>query len=151
MSARAAYVLKPGEGERVMLRDRGALASIKADGAGTAGGFALIESLPAPGAPGLAPHRHRRSDEALYVLEGRVRARIGEETVDAAAGTFIFIPRGTVHAFANAGTEPARVLVLFVPAGLEQYLRDTAAAYTTGVPDAAEIAALRRRHDVEMA
>jgi quercetin dioxygenase-like cupin family protein len=86
----------------------------------------------------------------LYVLEGRVRVQLGAETTEADAGTFVYIPRGTVHAFAAAGSEPARVLVLFLPAGLEQYLRDTASAYRDGDPDAADIAALRRRHDVEM-
>jgi quercetin dioxygenase-like cupin family protein len=151
MPRRAAYVLKPGDGEQIALRDRGAAATIKADGASTGGQFALVESVPAPGEPGLGAHLHRRSDEALYVLEGRVRVRLGGETIEAGAGTFIFIPREAVHAFANAGTGPARVLVLFAPAGLEQFLRDTAAAYTTGTPDSAGVAALRRRYDVEMA
>jgi quercetin dioxygenase-like cupin family protein len=144
-------VVKPREGERLALRDRGAVADIKADATRTAGEFALVESVAARGEPGLAAHLHRQSDEALYVLEGNVRVRLGDETLQAGAGTFIFIPRGTVHAFANAGDAPARLLVLFVPAGLEQYLRDTAVAFNAGTPGPAEIAALRRRHDVEMA
>ncbi|HLW46842.1 MAG TPA: cupin domain-containing protein [bacterium] len=151
MAARAPYVVKPGHGERLALRDRGAAATVLADGGRTAGLFALVESVPEAGAPGLGAHLHRRSDEALYVLEGRVRAQLGGETTEADAGTFIYIPRGTVHAFAAAGPGPARVLVLFCPAGLERYLRDTAAAYGAGVPEAAEVAALRHHHDVEMA
>lgn len=150
MPAHASYVVKPGDGERLALRDRGAVATIKADGRRTAGRFALVESAPSPGKPGLGAHRHRQSDEALYVLEGRVRAQLGTKTMVVGAGTFIYIPRGTVHTFAAAGSEPARVLVLFLPAGLEQYLRDTASAYRGGSPDVAEIAALRRRHDIEM-
>jgi mannose-6-phosphate isomerase-like protein (cupin superfamily) len=149
MSAHAPYLVKPGDGERLALRDRGAAASIKADGTRTAGGFALIETAPGPGQPGLAAHRHRCSDEALYVLDGRVRVRIGGDTVEVEAGTFVFIPRGTVHAFANAGHSQARLLVLFVPAGLEDYLRDTAAAYRSSAPTPTETSALRTRHDIE--
>jgi hypothetical protein len=44
--------VKPGDGERVALRDRDAVAIIKADGRRTAGRFALVESAPAPGQPG---------------------------------------------------------------------------------------------------
>jgi len=151
MPAGGSYVLEPGQGERLALRDRGAVATIKADGHGTGGSFGLVESAPAPGEPGLAPHRHRHADEALYVLEGRVRAQVGEKTAIAGPGTFIYIARGTVHAFANAGDGPAKLLVMFAPAGLEQYLKETARAYAAGAPDAAAVAALRRRHDVEMA
>jgi quercetin dioxygenase-like cupin family protein len=151
MPARGPYIAPPESGERLALRDRGAVAHIKADAAATGGAFALVESVPAAGEPGLPAHVHRRSDEALYVLEGRVRVRLGDTTSEAGAGTFIFVPRGTIHAFANAGAAPARVLVLFVPAGLEQYLREAAAAYAAGAPSETAIAALRRRHDVEMA
>ncbi len=146
------YVLGPGGGERIALPDRGADAALKAAGEQTGGLFSLVESAPAPGEPGLAPHLHRHSDEALYVLAGRIRVRLGSETLDAPAGSFVYIPRGTVHGFANPGPDPARVLVLFVPAGLEQFLRETAEAYaadSTPAPGALE--ALRRRHDVELA
>jgi mannose-6-phosphate isomerase-like protein (cupin superfamily) len=151
MSEDRSYVLEPGRGERVALPDRGAVATVKADRDRTRGLFGLVESAPAPGEPGLAPHRHRHADEALYVLEGQIRARVGDETRIAGPGTFIYIARGTVHAFANAGSGPARLLVFFVPAGLEQYLRETAAAYDAGTPGLDVVAALRRRHDVEMA
>ncbi len=159
-------VVMPGGGRRVRLPDRGAEATFKVAGDETGGRLAIVESAPAPGAPGLPPHRHRRSDEALYVLEGELAVRVGRRTVQAPAGSFIFIPRGTVHAFSNPGPAAARVLVIFAPAGLEQFLEETAELYRrdrsrgsaeeeqrSGVsraPDPPRLAALRNRHDTEI-
>lgn len=145
-------VLIPGGGTRIALPDRGASATLKAVGEDTGGRFAVVESVPLPGAPGLPPHRHRNSDEALYVLEGEVKIRVAGRTVDAPSGSFAFIPRGTVHAFSNPGTKPARVLVIFAPAGLERYLEETAKAFVEsgGAPDPETLRAIRAAHDTEL-
>ncbi len=39
----------------------------------------------------------------------------------ATAGSFVFIPRGTVHAWALTGQEPAKILAILSPPGLEQF------------------------------
>ncbi len=143
----------PAGGERIELPDRGASATLLAVGEDTQDRLAVVESAPVPGAPGLPPHRHRNSDEALYVLEGEVRIRVAGRTVDAPSGSFAFIPRGTVHAFWNPGVRPARVLVIFVPAGLERYLSETANAFVAsgGAPDPDTLRAIRAKHDTEFA
>jgi len=145
-------VLTPGGGKRITLTDRGARVTLKAVGEDTGGRFSLVESAPAPGAPGLPPHRHRHSDEGLYVTEGELAVRVGERTVVAPAGTFIFIPRGTVHAFSNPGPRPAKVLIIFSPAGLEKYLEETAEACSAagGLPDPRTLEAIRKKHDTEL-
>ncbi|HLW60502.1 MAG TPA: cupin domain-containing protein [bacterium] len=124
----------------------------KAGAGETRGRFSVVESAPIPGAPELGRHRHRLSDEALYVLEGTVAARVGERTVRAPAGSFVFIPRGTPHMFWNPGPHPARVLVIFAPAGLERFLEETAEAPRESgrPPEAGTLAAIRRRHDIEL-
>lgn len=144
--------LMSGEGQTISLPDRGARAAFKATGEDTGGRFAIVESCPAPGAPGLPGHRHRRSDEALYVLEGQVVIRLGDRTLNAPAGSFAFIPRGTVHMFRNPGPLPARVLVIFVPAGLERFLEETAAAFATsgGAPAPSVLEEIRANHDTEL-
>lgn len=100
---------------------------LKATGAETGGGAAFLEATSAPGAR-LAPHVHHGSDEAIYVLEGQVRYRIGERTVEAPAGAFVFVPRGTVHAAETVGAAPARVLAAYLPAGPERTLEAMARA-----------------------
>jgi mannose-6-phosphate isomerase-like protein (cupin superfamily) len=61
----------------------------------------------------IAPlHAHRRDDEAWYVLEGALRFRLGDETVQAEAGGAVIAPRGTPHTYWNPSAEPARYLLV---------------------------------------
>jgi mannose-6-phosphate isomerase-like protein (cupin superfamily) len=76
--------------------------------------FSVFESSPPPGAkPPL--HMHRSSDEAWYVIAGTVIFAFGAERSEREAGSFVFVPRGVVHSFANLGPGPARVLVIGSP------------------------------------
>ena len=74
-------------------------------------------------APGEGPplHTHANEDEAWYVLGGRLRFRIGEALHSAEAGAFVYVPRGVPHCFQNQGSGPARILVIFTPAGMEHF------------------------------
>lgn len=151
-TADGSVFLTPGAGRRIALPDRGASATLKAVGSDTGGRLAVVESAPAPGAPGLAMHRHHRSDEALYILEGTVTVRLGARTVRAPAGSFVFVPRDTSHMFWNPGPGPARVLVIFAPAGVERFLEETAAAFAAaqGSPDPATLCEIRTKYDTEL-
>ena len=61
----------------------------------------------------MAPlHVHHDDDEAWYVLEGRLRVRVGDEDHDVAAGGAVIGPRGMPHTFGNPDPEPARYLVV---------------------------------------
>jgi hypothetical protein len=53
------------------------------------------------------------------VLSGEFRSRVGGEQVDASAGSYVLVPRGTPHALA-AGPDGGRLLTLMVPGGLEE-------------------------------
>lgn len=144
--------LPPGAGRHFSLPDRGAVAILKAAGSDTRGQFSVVESAPDPGAPGLAMHRHRRSDEALYILEGEVSVRVGDRREIIPAGSFVLIPRGVAHMFWNPGPNLARVLVIFAPAGLERFLEETAGAFAgaRGMPDPSLLREIRTKHDTEM-
>jgi len=62
--------------------------------------------------PGSGPprHVHYGCDELFYVLEGQFLFLVGERQVSGSPGTFVFIPRGTVHAAKVVGTSRARCL-----------------------------------------
>jgi mannose-6-phosphate isomerase-like protein (cupin superfamily) len=60
-------------------------------------------------------HVHRRDDEAWYVLEGRLGFRIGEAVLEAGVGEAVLAPKGVAHTYWNAGTGPARYLVVMTP------------------------------------
>jgi mannose-6-phosphate isomerase-like protein (cupin superfamily) len=64
----------------------------------------------------IAPlHVHHADDEAWYVLEGALRFRLGDEELEATAGTGVLAPKGTPHAYGNARTELARYLLVMTP------------------------------------
>ena len=98
--------------------------TIKLTEAETGGALSMFESTPGPGA-GPPEHVHANEDEVLYVLEGTVRFKLGDEMRETAAGGIAFIPRGLHHAWQNIGSEPARLMFFFTPAspGMEQFFR----------------------------
>ena len=93
------------------------------DGEETGGRFALVRHLFAPRLLAAPLHRHHREDEFTYVLSGRVGAVLGDDEVVAGAGDLVVKPRNQWHTYWNAGNEPAAVLDLVSPAGLEQFFR----------------------------
>jgi hypothetical protein len=61
----------------------------------------------------IAPlHLHHRDDEAWYVLQGTLCVRVGEEIVEARAGSAVLAPRGTPHTYWNPGPGAARYLLV---------------------------------------
>ena len=44
-------------------------------------------------------HVHDEDDEAWHVLEGTLRFRLGERTVDAGAGATVFVPARVPHTY----------------------------------------------------
>ena len=80
----------------------------------------------APGRTGPEPHVHRDEDDAFYVLDGELTFLLGDEDVAAPAGTFVLVPPGVEHTFANRTAEPVRVLNIHAPAGFDRRLMGTA-------------------------
>ncbi len=110
-------VLSSGEGKTVPVP--GHKITHKVVGADTRGAYSLLEvEMTGDGPP---QHIHKNEDEAFYVLEGEVKFLLGETTSIAKAGSFVLVPRGTVHAWCRAGQEPAKLLAIFSPPGFEQF------------------------------
>src|ERR671922_702289 len=61
------------------------------------------------------PHTHRDEDEAWYVLEGRLGFQLGDQEIEAGPGDAVVGPRGTPHSYWNAGSGPARYLIVMGP------------------------------------
>jgi quercetin dioxygenase-like cupin family protein len=86
----------------------------------TDGSVAVLE-VTIPPKTLVKPHQHSKEDEFTLVLSGRVGARIGGDThEEIAAGASIVKPRGVPHALWNVTDEPARILEIVMPAGLER-------------------------------
>jgi quercetin dioxygenase-like cupin family protein len=89
----------------------------------TADAYFVMEGLVPPGG-GPPPHTHSREDETLYILDGECEVHIDDETFIASAGDFVNLPKGSVHRFANTGSRPMRLILTFVPAGIERFFQE---------------------------
>ncbi len=113
-----AKVLRPGEGEQAF----GIV--FKATGADSLGHFSFGESHLEPGAPGPPLHIHDTHDEAFYVAEGDLTMRAGDDTILATKGTFVFVPAGVVHGFANRSDAPVILIGIHAPGGYDEIFRE---------------------------
>jgi mannose-6-phosphate isomerase-like protein (cupin superfamily) len=125
MSTTRAQILEPGEG-RPMTPAAGVVISLKSTAGDTAGSWTLLEYTAPPNFAGPAPHWHKETDEAFFVLEGTIRFEVDGENVDLQAGGYARVPPGVVHRFSNPTDKPSRFLGLAIPGGLDKYLEELA-------------------------
>ena len=119
-----ARVVAPGEGARFALTEVDHLVW-KATADTTGGAFDAFEDTIDAFAPGPPEHVHDTVDELFYVLEGELLMKLDGAQSSAAAGTFVYVPRGTSHAWVNVGTTAARMLVHFLPGGMQGFFEAT--------------------------
>jgi quercetin dioxygenase-like cupin family protein len=65
---------------------------------------------------GALPHAHPGIEQVCYVLEGRARVEIGDESVgELGPGDSVFFPADVPHVFTTVSEEPVKVLVIYAP------------------------------------
>jgi hypothetical protein len=69
-------------------------------------------------------HVHHFEDEGFYILEGEMTFYIGDKTIKAQPGAFLFGPKDVPHGF-RVDSGPARLLFIFSPAGMEGFIRES--------------------------
>jgi len=69
--------------------------------------------LPAGGST--AAHRHVRTEEIYYLLDGRGLIRVGDQTREVATGDAIAIPPGAFHQITNTGSGLLKFLCCCAP------------------------------------
>ena len=121
----APLVLEPGGGEGAIVGSISFV--IKADSERTQGSYSMVE---ANGTVFATPHVHHDREESFYVLEGSVTFLAGENTVEGTAGSFVLVPRETMHGFRANGE--ARLIIIHSPGGFERFFREMAAAIERG-------------------
>jgi mannose-6-phosphate isomerase-like protein (cupin superfamily) len=137
-----AVIRGPGEGESLPF---GLVYKAEVyDGDGT---LSLTEFAIPPRFPGPVLHRHAAMVDSFFVVEGVLSLRLGDEAHELEAGSYAFVPPGVVHTFSNPRDSVVRILNVFAPAGLEQYLKEVAAASPDGPPAQELMAAIASRYD----
>jgi len=121
------------------------------DGEDTDGTLVQFEMLVPVGARVPAPHYHVAVDETIYMLEGTLTQRIGDQMVDLKPGDTCFIKRGVVHGFDVRLDKPVRALVTLSPASIgPDYFREVANVLNAGgPPDMQQILSIMRNHGLE--
>jgi quercetin dioxygenase-like cupin family protein len=97
----------------------GGLLRIRADGAATNGALAVVEEHARLGYR-TPPHVHTREDETLYVIDGELSYRRGDEEGRAGPGEVVFLPRHVAHHF-EVVSGHAHFLNMVAPAGFEDF------------------------------
>ena len=101
----------------------GTLAVIKTTAAETGGQLTIIDVTNPPGWE--APlHVHHRDDEGFWILEGSATIEVGDTTIEATAGDYVFGPRDIPHRY-TVGENGCRMLFIMVPGGMEEVVRAT--------------------------
>jgi len=125
-------ILNPGDGKNVLfLGNEMVLKVVSTD---TGGVFSLCEFTMQAGFGGPPPHIHHDHEETFYVLEGHMRFRVDGREIEAPAGAIARVPRGVAHTFWVPGEQPAKLLIVFTPAGYENYFEDVSRTFPAGVP-----------------
>lgn len=118
-----------GAGELVVERD-GVQVMLLSEGEAAA--FAVVSAE--PGGEPEAPHVHRRHPEAVYVLEGDVRADVAGRPVALEAGSWLLVASGAPHSLAARGHRTARFLSVHAPScGFGAFIRVLGAGGDDGV------------------
>ena len=113
-------------------------------------GMTLGEArLPARTA-GPARHVHTREDEGMYVIAGVLTAEVGDQRYEVGPESFLWMPRGVPHTFANLGDEEVWTIGLINPGGFEHFFAEIGdyIAGLDGPPDEEIILGINERYGV---
>ena len=122
----------------------------------TGGAYSLFEVVSPPGG---VPHPHIQhwEDECLYVIEGVFEFVEGAEAFLAGPGSVVYVPKGNLHAYRNAGEAAGRLLIAQTPGGLHERFFDEVGEVTAGgaaandAPCPADLAVTAAKYGIEMA
>ena len=77
-----------------------------------------------PHREGPETHAHADEDDSFYILDGELTFVVDGDEVVAGPGTFVLVPPGVPHTFANRGDSVARFVNVHAPAGFDLRLEN---------------------------
>lgn len=114
--------VQPDEGFAVESPTGGVL-SFKLTSDESGGAITACEAFSPPG-EGPPLHVHREN-ELIYVVEGKLRVKLGDQIVEAPPGAFVFLAHDIPHTWQNIGGVDARFFIAVFPAAttFEEFFR----------------------------
>ena len=141
-------VLAPDEGLRLQSGPgRDLIFKVTGDDTNGALDYFIVQVAPGGGPP---VHVHHRQEEAIHVLAGRFKVRIGDEVHNLEPGGFAYLPAGLPHAFLNLTDQPAELIVVYTPGGGHKFYEELGPATRDATPDRDAVAAIFERHGMSL-
>jgi quercetin dioxygenase-like cupin family protein len=103
----------------------------------TGGDFNLFTFLIQP-TGGAFTHTHSIDAETLFILDGEFTLDLEGQSVNAPAGSFVYLPVGRPHGFRNNTNQPALALSLTTPGGLDLLFEELGVPATGDGPPSRE-------------
>jgi quercetin dioxygenase-like cupin family protein len=114
----------------------------------TGGAFCLVVDHP-PAGWSLPAHRHRGAAETIHIVEGEFEIEIDGERSHFTPGHTVHVPSDAVHSGGNIGATLGRRIVMFSPAGMEQFFLDAGTPHQGADVDLANVLHAATRHGWE--
>jgi quercetin dioxygenase-like cupin family protein len=108
---------------KVLWMPGGVRTEIHLRGKDTGGCFCLLFDEP-PAGWSLPAHLHRGVAETIHVLDGEFEITVAGRRSRLRAGEAVHVPADVVHAGANVGPDTGRRIVIFSPAGMEDFFEE---------------------------
>src|ERR1700675_2626225 len=118
------FVVLPGQAPVLAMSAPGRSATLMLESEATAESVMMFEETVPAGTAGGPFHLHRDSDEEMYVLSGEITCKIGDRVTVGRPGTCAFIPHGVAPVWMNTGSETARILFMYTPAGAGKWFEE---------------------------
>lgn len=141
-------IVQPGGGEVLDLGNFQAV--VLASASDTSNAFTLLQTENEPTDFGPPMHIHHDAAEAFFVLEGRYLMFIEDRQEECPPSAFVYVPRGLPHTFRVVSESPGKKLNLFTPAAMHGFFEELAAAEAAGHVSPEDLAAISRRHHMEV-
>jgi quercetin dioxygenase-like cupin family protein len=118
--------------------------------ADTAGAFCLLVDHPPPGWS-LPLHLHRDAAETIHVVEGEFEMQVAGARTRLAGGDTLHVPADTLHSGTNVGQTRGRRVLVFSPAGMENFFLEAGAPSASQAVDPQAVLSAAARHGWEFA
>jgi mannose-6-phosphate isomerase-like protein (cupin superfamily) len=115
-----AVIVRSAAAETLGNPDQPPAMRLLADSSVTGGALSAQRVFLGRGAEGANPHRHTRSSELFYILDGSAQLLAGTEVVTMRQGDLAVVPPHLPHAFAATAGSGADLLIVITP-GIERF------------------------------
>ena len=147
-TSKRSKVVAAGEGLRLQSGPgRDLIFKVTGEDTGGAFDFFIVEVAPRGGPP---LHVHHKQEEAIHILRGRYKVRVGDDIFYCEEGGFAYLPSRVPHAFLNLTDEAGEMIMVYTPGGGHRFYQEFGPASRSGTTDRAALAEIFERHDMTL-